>query len=315
MSHAAVLTDKAVRLFTFLAKAQQLRQRPVRDVEQYSREGIVRWFADLPEHEAVRWGGDRDWDEHPFLSVDRLVAAEPPEVPDALRYWLRGDATRPDGDPRLREELASPDAPPVPIEERPHIQAAFDGWRSGWDVWAQEMLRDEPVRSAYADLFKIYVQATQKTEELELLLGVGLLAWAPEVQDRVRRHVFTVAVTPRLDDATGRLDFHLDEAATGLHAEFDMLDPQVIPDQSLVRTAELQAEAFDGDPLDPDALAGLARSVAVRLHAQGRWDDTPRMPHPASHPVVAWAPALVLRPRNRTGLVQAFQNIASWMGQ
>lgn len=311
MSHAAVLTDKAVRLFTFLAKAQQLRQRPVRDVEQYAREGVVRWFADLPEHDAVRWGGDGDWDEHPFLSVDRLAAPEQPPVPDQLRFWLRGDAARPDGDPRLREELASPDGPPERLEDRPDVRAAHDRWRPRWDAWAQEMIRDEPVRTAYADLFKVYVQATQKTEELELLLGVGLLSWAPESQDRVRRHLFTVAVTPRLDDSTGRLDFHLDEAASGLHAEFDMLDPQTIPDQSLVRTVEQQAQAFDGDPLDSDALGSLARSVAVRLHAQGRWDDSVRMPQPAVSPVVAWAPALVLRPRNRAGLVQAFHDIAA----
>ncbi len=311
MSHAVVLTDKAVRLFTFLAKAQQLRQRPVRDVDQYTRDGVVRWFADLPKHDAVRWGADGDWDEHPFLSVDRLVAPETPEVPDELRFWLRGDAAGPDGDPQLRNELASPDAPAEKLEERPDVQAAYDRWRPRWDAWAHEMLRDEPVRSAYADLFKVYVQATQKTEELELLLGVGLLSWAPDGQDRVRRHLFTVAVTPRLDDSTGRLDFHLDEAATGLHAEFDMLDPQVIPDQSLVHTVEQQAQGFDGDPLDPEALATLARSVAVRLHAQGRWDDAARMPHPTDHPVVAWAPAIVLRPRNRTGLVQAFQDIAA----
>lgn len=41
------LVDRATRLFTFLAKAQQLKQSPVRDFFQYRTQGSVTWFVDL----------------------------------------------------------------------------------------------------------------------------------------------------------------------------------------------------------------------------------------------------------------------------
>lgn len=46
--------EKAVRLFKFLAEAQKLGTKVVRDIEQYEANGAVQLFADLPAHDAGR---------------------------------------------------------------------------------------------------------------------------------------------------------------------------------------------------------------------------------------------------------------------
>ena len=67
------LVDKAVRLFTFLSRAQLLKERAVRDVDQYKRSGgSVLWFKDFPDHPAVRWSADAEDADAAVLSVERL---------------------------------------------------------------------------------------------------------------------------------------------------------------------------------------------------------------------------------------------------
>mgnify|MGYP001292016325 CR=1 FL=1 len=65
MSDSPHYVDKAVRLFTFLAKAQLLRQTPVSDIDAYRRDGAVHWLGDLPVAETVRWGTEpgQAWDQ------------------------------------------------------------------------------------------------------------------------------------------------------------------------------------------------------------------------------------------------------------
>ncbi|MHA6523537.1 AAA domain-containing protein [Tessaracoccus sp. G1721] len=313
MPDSSRYVDKAVRLFTFLAKAQQLRQAPVSDIDAYRRDGSVHWLGDLPDADAVRWVTEpgQAWDQGPLISIDRLVPADPPRVPASLSGWITGDILNAAERPRLAEWRASPDGARERSEDHPAVETAFHTWAARWDQWAEVFLREQPVRDSYAELFKLYVQTTQKSEELELILGVGLLAWAPEGHERMRRHLFTVPVIPKLEESNGRLDFFLDEGSVGMHVELDMLDPSLIPDQSLVGQLETRGHDFSGNPLDPTDVEQLGRTVALQLHAQGRWDHAATLPDLHPYPTVAWAPALVLRPRNRTGLVQAFQEIAA----
>lgn len=306
------LAEKATRLFTFLAKAQQLRQAPVADFESYRRDGAVHWLNELPEAQAVRWGAKpgESWDVGPLVSIDRLIPDEPPTVPDRLAGWILGDAADAASTLTLAQGRWGSRNEGDRLEDHPEVTPAFERWLGTWTAWAERFLRDQPVRDAYAALFKMYVQTTQKSEELELLLGLGLLSWNPDGHDKMRRHLFTVPVIPKLVESDGQLEFFLDEGSVGLHTELDMLDPSLIPDRSLVRTLEERGHGFSGNPLDPEDVGEIARSAALQLHDQGRWDPAAALPDVHDYPVVAWAPALILRPRNRTGLVQAFLDIA-----
>nr|WP_257910478.1 hypothetical protein [Janibacter limosus] len=127
------LVDKATRLFTFLAKAQRLKERPVRDVEQYKRgAGLVRWFSDLPAHAAVRWSDADGADDQPLLVIDRLDPVDPPEMPTGIGTRVDGGGLRCDEQPGLRaylvtgrrwdEETDAMVDVRVTIEEHPEVQ-------------------------------------------------------------------------------------------------------------------------------------------------------------------------------------------------
>lgn len=54
MQTSDALVDRGVRLFQFLARAQQLRSASTPTTERYERDGAVHWLGHLPAHQAVR---------------------------------------------------------------------------------------------------------------------------------------------------------------------------------------------------------------------------------------------------------------------
>ena len=141
---------------------------------------------------------------------------DPPEPEPALAAWLDGprdDRTRA---PELRDKRYVEDpthptadpAAPLPrtvlvIDEHPEITAAYVRYRDQWAAWSEQERRDEPVRTCYGELFGTHVSAGGHAEQLEVVLGCGLLSWHPEGHAAVRRHLLTVAVTITFDDDSG----------------------------------------------------------------------------------------------------------------
>ncbi|MGW3547011.1 AAA domain-containing protein [Janibacter hoylei] len=316
------LVDKATRLFTFLAKAQRLKEKPVRDVEQYKRGGgLVRWFSDLPEHEAVRWS-DSDGDPgQPLLVIDRLDKLDPPEMPTSIRTWVIGGGERCDERPSLRAHLGTgqrwDDETDSMVEVRdrledhPEVQRKFDHWIAAWDSWAESEMAAIPVRDSYREIFGAHVEASQNPEESELVLGLGLLAWNKEAHTPVRRHMFTLKLDVEVDARTGQLVVTGDADAVGLKAELDMLDPEAFPTRDLPRKTEDRAAQFSAAPLDRVALAELGSMTIHELDAEGRYLDEGGSHSPTATATLAWSPALILRPRAKIGLAQAFEQIAA----
>jgi hypothetical protein len=113
------LVDRAVGLFEFLGRAQQLKTNPPRTIGAYERDGAVLWFADLPHHPAIR-SANRGGDPMPgdaLLTVERVARLEPPDPDAALAHWLDGPLDDPDSPPILRESIVAPVVEPQGDEE------------------------------------------------------------------------------------------------------------------------------------------------------------------------------------------------------
>lgn len=303
MSHE--LVDRCVRVFRFLAAAQQLRHKPVVDLSGYEKAGDVVWFHRLPENPSVRLGRS-DGASSVFLEVDRLVARPAPELPAPLVGSVAGGLTDPDAPPQLllSEDVAADG------ERAEELERLFEEWIPAWLDWATRESLESPVRDLYARLFQIHLQAEQKAEEMQLVTAVGLLNWQPATGAKVRRHILTAEVGTALDEKTGRLVFRIDESVTGLRAELDMLDPSQVQDPSLVTGFAREAGEAGDDPF-AEPVADLLRGFANRLHGEARYEHAFEDGAAGPSPVIRFAPALIFRPRSQAGLIQALQQIAS----
>ncbi|OLF15429.1 AAA domain-containing protein [Actinophytocola xanthii] len=283
------LVDRAVRLFEFLGRVQQLRATPPREVDGYR---AVHWLGDLPEHPAVLGAhrGEPGPDD-PILTLDRVVRVEPPEPAGfTVEHW---------DDPAL--------TPPPP--EDPVLRERYDAWLAPWRAWADRELADRAVRDAYGRLFATYVAASGSPEELELVLGVGCLVWSPAGHPRVRRHLLTVPVAVDLDDDTGRLTVRRADAVDGADLELDMLDPGVVPNPGHLDEIRTAAAALATHPLLRAETGALVRRAVHTLDPAAEYHDADTAPAGAEHAVASFAPAVILRRRGQQGLVEIYETI------
>src|SRR5262249_34740274 len=114
------LVGRAVRLFEFLGRAQQLRNQPPRTTDGYRS---VLWLDRLPDHPAVvsAHRGDPD-PEADILTIERVARRDPPP-PDELEPWL-ADRHDPATTPRLADDA------PAELTEQ------YLSWLVAWRTWA-----------------------------------------------------------------------------------------------------------------------------------------------------------------------------------
>ncbi|TDV53807.1 AAA domain-containing protein [Actinophytocola oryzae] len=290
------LVGRAVRLFEFLGRAQQLRNSPPRTVDGYRS---VLWFDGLPDHPAVvsAHRGDPEPDAD-VLTVERVTRHDPPPA-DELTPWV-GDPHDPETTPRLADDA------PAELTEQ------YVTWLVAWRTWANRERVERPVRACYAQLFAAYVAASGNPEELELVVGVGCLAWEGP---GVRRHLLTAPVGIRFDDDSGKLTVHrLDSVATA-DVELDMLDPGLVPNPRHVNEIRAAARELDTHPLHRKETGALARRLMHALDPNGEYRDDDAPPVPQQNAVAAYAPAVILRRRSQQGIVEIFTTIVDQLGE
>ena len=284
------LVGRAVRLFEFLGRAQQLKNQPPRTVDGYRS---VLWLDSVPDHPAVSTAHRGDPEaEADILTIERVTRHDPPP-PDELERWL-ADWHDTSTTPALAD-----DAPPELTEQ-------YVSWLVAWRAWAERERLDRPVRACYAQLFAAYVAATSNPEELELVLGVGCLAWAgPKVQ----RHLLTAPVGIRFDDDAGRLTVHRVESVAAADVELDMLDPGLVPNPKHVNDIRAAARELETHPLHRKETGALVRRLVHALDPNGEYRDDDAPPPPQPNAVAAYAPAVILRRRSQQGIVEIFTTV------
>jgi very-short-patch-repair endonuclease len=300
VSHAAVepedqtsdpLVDRAIRLFQFLARGQQLKNPPARTLDSYS----VVWLNALPLHPAVQTIREDPGIEDALLTVDRVPLVALPEPDPTLATRLRGARDEPAQPPEL-EPL------PAPVEVDP-LAAPYQQFLDLWYVWADKERVDRPARQLYANLFSLYNVATGSPEELELVVGVGCLAWDP-----VRRHMFTAPIAIVFDDSTGRITVKRAESFETLTVELDMLDPGLTTSEH-IDDVRIAAEQIETHPLHREQVGALVRRLVNTLDPDGEYVPDSGAPAFSDHATAAFAPAIIMRKRSQQGLVQIFTTI------
>ena len=188
------LLRKAVNLFTFLGRTQQLLVKPVRTADKYEK---LLWFGQLPDHTAVRSAHrvTSPDPEAPILAVDRIARIDPPAPPELLGQWLVGGVDDVDEEPALREAIfieqpveagdgsdgeSDVHLHRIELSDQPEVTTVFEGWLGDWHLWADRERGDAVVRDVYKQLFATHLTSVDHSEEFELVLGVGCLSWRPD---------------------------------------------------------------------------------------------------------------------------------------
>jgi transcription elongation GreA/GreB family factor/very-short-patch-repair endonuclease len=303
--------EQAIGLFEFLTQAQALRNTPVRLIETYRRDGEVIWLAEIPRHSAVDVATDEEEPpaEAALMTLRRVPPVEPPEVTDELALWIDAGLDDPGREPALSDEICLVDGTTEVLTERQDIVEVFDNWIGMWRRWAEVELVARPVRKAYLDLFSMYIKVGAQSEQFELVVAVGCLAWQNPDGGQVLRHMLVRPATIEFDEESGELSVIAETSLDGISVELDMMDPQRLRDADRINAVKSEAREYVASPLNRVEAGRLARRLVHTLDPNGRYEDALERPGPSHDAFCTFAPALILRKRSQQGLVQIYRTI------
>ncbi|MGA4545161.1 AAA domain-containing protein [Uniformispora flossi] len=325
MAHRAASDPEVIGqtagLIGFLKEVVKSSHQRLRD-DRKARERV--WLADLPG--AVRQPTGRV--DGVLLVLDHVPQTAPPPLPELLDGWVTAERCQDadGGDPPLaslgprRELLQASDGREqweeaadgtVRREDAAEVLRAYGPWLERWRRWAARERAERALRALYEQVYHWHQKLTQQDDQLELVLAVGLLTWSDPRGDTVHRHLLTHRVETSVERKTARLTVRLTaEGAVRLEDQaFLDTDDGWAPERSAALSEEITALSLH--PLGTEALDQLAqwqeRVLQRPVAFSAEWQP-PRMPEVGAR--LTYAPAFVLRPRDRNALLGVYDKIA-----
>ena len=183
-------------------------------------------------------------------------------------------------------------------------------WLPSWQAWADRERKDLAARDLYKELFALYLKSTDHSEEFELVVGIGCLAWRPDNHEQVQRHVATAQIAITFDESSGTLTVRQVPSPQSVVIELDMLDPSLVSSPAAIDEIRDAAGEYSAHVLDVAAIGDICRRLIFRLDPDAEYDDVLEAPTGAN-PRGAFAPAMILRRRTNRGLVQIYEQIVA----
>ncbi|WNI16382.1 AAA domain-containing protein [Actinacidiphila sp. ITFR-21] len=310
----------ATGLVNFLREVVQNSTQQIRDDRVRSREHL--WLAQLPE--GVRRPTDRQ--DGLLVTLDHVPRAVPPPLPEVLEGWVAPDRVElaDGGDPPLAEEgpgkKRESDADgrtwweerTVQREDAAEVLRAYGSWLQRWRRWAHRERADRTLRDQYEFLYRWHQLLSQQDDQQELVLAVGLLTWKDPNGESVHRHLLTRRVETAVERRTARLTVRLASESSLRVEDRDFLDSDDGWDPERSTAVAEDLEARSPHPLSDVVLEQLPqwqeRALSRPTAFSAEWVP-PGEPEAAAQ--LTYAPALILRPRDRNALLRCYEQIAA----
>jgi very-short-patch-repair endonuclease len=287
-----------------------------------SRERL--WLAPLPE--PIRRPAARP--DGVLLVLDHVPQAAPPPLPEVLEGWIDPQRCQdPDaGDPPLSDEGPGHEQAQdtdgrewweertVRREDAAEVLRAYGPWLARWRHWAERERADRSLRELYEYVYHWHQKLAQQDDQLELVLAAGLLTWSDPSGEVVHRHLLTHRVETSVERRTARLTVRLAVEGAARLEDQDFLDADDgwAPERAAALSEEIATQSLH--PLSTEVLEQLAqwqeRVLSRPVAFSAEWQP-PREPEGGAR--LTYAPALVLRPRNRNALLRFYEQIAASM--
>jgi very-short-patch-repair endonuclease len=291
------MVGPTARLVEFLRELARTGRPLVRSLDQHP---VVRWLIDLPEELTL------DVEAGPgetILSIDPVASEPPPAPPAPIEPWLD----------RTAIQDSALDAPglsdTVPDGVRSDVERVYGAWLHRWRVWAEADRLLAPRRSWYDELARAARQLEQQDDVYELVIGTGLLTWSTSAGE-VRHPLLTTPVDIRTDRATGRVDVVVpDEGITSI-ADRSLLEGRDGFESQLPQVVRDEVRSGPAVPLGDHNKELLSRWQALALRRALPYDHSWKPTEPGeSGPDLRFAPAIILRERDRTSLIDYFDRM------
>lgn len=323
--------NTALGLARYLREFISLRTRTIRQVDAFEH---VLWFHEIPRQPSCRSGAWLD-DHEPgdaWLEVSKQSFPSRPIPPDVLADWIEETALElaespfPPLPPVIRvaaHSTGQTDDTPIPeieqqLTDHPEVLEAYERYRPKWEAWAEDYQRRKAIQNIYARLFELHLQLQKRGEIVEVVLGLGLIDWRPAHTDKtlpIRRHAITTRVKIDFDAKRGLITVGPPSDGARLRIEDDMLEADFRPDRRHYDEFQQQLEKLGDEIWDKTLLFEALQTWAHSLSPHSRWHDGLKpLVAGRTEPAISFAPALILRKRQQTGMMRVYDRMIEQLG-
>ncbi len=317
-----LLSDRAIRLFTYLKEVAQLRTKVVRDCSEY--EDIL-WFNDIPMEKgcySIAWGSKSEDFDNTWIEIRKFKEPQCPSIPSICSDWVNPKAVfDSDNEPKLNDRIpkiiSDENYEYLYLQDKPEVSKAWGKYiKNSWYPWAEKHRIWKSVQSIYGKLFSMYNQQKKLGETNELILGLGLLIWISPSDQRIKRHLLAGQANISFDPNTGVIRVVPSPDGTKLSLETDMLEPSERPTIEVEQALEDNLKETSETPWDRQLVEPIIRGWINAIDPKGLYSESLEVPNEFKHDARAFfAPALILRKRTTRNLVSAFNKIINQIQQ
>ncbi len=301
MDHAAELSQKKSKLLQLFRYVQafNLLQNPVtRDI---TSQPWLLWFQDIPKHPSTSITlptlvAKPPSSEQAFtmteahdsflLKVRRPGFIEPPKPAAKIAAYLKSDWKNPfqviDFDARIRNDI--------------DLSRLFDEWLRNHTAWAESERTTHEAQRLFDQLYELRTRLERETEQLELMVGDGILQWQVRHNMRIYHPVLLVRVQLHFDPQIP--EFTISE--TEQPPEFYSALLQGISEVN-ARDLSLMRQDFDAHqwhPLSTDDTTSFFQRLIHHLSRNGQFQHLPvEETRTSPSPLMFRKPVLFLRKR------------------
>ncbi|HEY8910615.1 MAG TPA: AAA domain-containing protein [Desulfosporosinus sp.] len=320
---------RLLQVFRYLQALNQLKNPVPIDI---NTQPWLLWFRDMPEHPTIRRGnvegntpdGVSSADDY-IVKVGRPELSDPPTPPAQLLPWLEKGWQEVKGSlkiiPQKQEEitpktihvddepaetlLESEKALIIRFEDDPERPRLLDEWTPKYEAWVS---KERPVRQAmtiFTKLYDLYARLEREPEQVELVLGDGLLDWEGSAAGRLYHPMLLLRLRIDFDPTLPEFTVSEGDKPTELYSALLRLIPDV-PARSI---SGLQEDLDHGawHPLGGEDTSEFLKRLVTQLSPYG--DLTPvHSKTKQDIPTVHREPLLFLRKRT-LGYSQALEAI------
>ncbi|PSR26918.1 MAG: hypothetical protein C7B43_12855 [Sulfobacillus benefaciens] len=251
----------------------------------------------------------------PLLRVSRPQLIAAPEPPAILTDWLHEGWHLPDWTPGYFEERQVPDSTneddiqTVRFEHDFRRPQAFQEWLEEWSAWAE---LEKPLQAAlviYEKLYNLYNQIEREAEQVELVLGSGMLTWtlsSSGLSRSIHHPVLLQRVQLRFNPAVP--EFTVVETDRGPELYSSLL--RILPEIRATAISELLSDLDEHGyhPLGTSETDTFLTQIVTQISPHGQfYRDTPSLGD-KTVPIITRQPVLFLRQRNM-GFALALERI------
>jgi very-short-patch-repair endonuclease len=251
---ANVIKQKVRQVYQFLKEANQLRFRPVRELQYQPK--FIR-LSSLPDHPAIQLFRPvcaENAQELPdtLLRLSRPSLTKCPLPPESLVAWLLPEWGDPAKVASVAEsqntETAGEETLAVRFDEDEGRVADYEAWIAQRAAWAEPELIARRTMSFFEEFYDIYSAIEKEGEALELLIADGIFLWqaVSGIDGPVTVHhpILFKRVELRFDPVVPEFTLHETDRESELYSALFVDLKEIAPAAIRKRKTELESSGF-----------------------------------------------------------------------